>query len=292
MFLSTLVRSQNFTTREHCFLSDFILNPAAAGTEEDIVAILSAKKNWMGIKGSPGTNMLNIHAKVSDLGLSKPKKYISRDLSRIGVGLGIYNDSNGPLSVTGVQAAYAQHVRLSSKLLFSAGISVKLSQYVLDETVFKATDPDDPNISYQKEKTLMPNFNVGIYLRHKKFHIGLSTTNPAELKNKNVVFYKLENVRTLYLSGAYKFTLPNEKDLEVRAITRYFDGQFWADFIARYYYKKFFWYGVGYATTDFYSVYGALRFKKLDFGYVYEYTPSPIYKRASGNHMVFIAYNL
>jgi len=293
LFLLYTLRAQNFTTREHCFLTDFVFNPAAAGTEEGMVAVLSAKKNWTGLKGSPGTNMFSLHLKASDLGISKPRQYISKDFSKTGIGLGLYNDMNGPLVTTAIQLAYARHVRLNNKLFLSFGLSAKLTQYMLDESVLKATDPDDNDLTFQKQSTILPNFNSGLYLRHKSYHIGLSVTNLFNLtNNNNINFYKEELMRTWYLSGAYLFKLPASNGLEPKLLVRYYNKQIWVDVLVRYYFQKHFWVGLGYATTGFYSFYAALKFGKFDYGYTFEYSPSPIYKTTHGNHMLFISYNL
>lgn len=284
--------SQNFTTREHNFMMPLIYNPAVAGTEEEAVALLSAKRSWIGVKNGPAMNLLSAHAKASDLGFSRPKKYISNGSELMGIGMSIYNDRNGPLSANGLQLAYAYHVSLSGDKLLSFGLSAKLTQYMLDETVFKATDPDDPNISYNRQSTLMPDVNAGVLLHHRDFYAGLSATNLGGFRRRALNFVNEDNLRTLYLTAGYKFTLPNDKVLQTTVLTRYSGNRLWLDIMARYHYRKFLWYGAGYATPGTWSGFGAIRVRKMDFGYVYEYYNSPLYNYSRGNHMIFIGYNL
>lgn len=285
-------KSQNFVSQESVFPSMLIFNPAIAGTEDKIAAILSVKKNWVGIKNSPGSNLFNIHAKAADIGFSKPKQYISNHFANVGLGLGLYNDNNGPLLTNAVQLAYSHHLFLSEKVFLSFGLSAKLTQYTLNQTIFKPIDPGDPNISMTKENVSSPNFNFGLLLKHKKYFIGLSSTNLVDFNNSNKKLEIEEDIRSIYFCTAYKFMFNSSNILEPVAIIRTYQSDFWINFQLKYYYSKYFWLGVGATSQNLYSGTFAIKYKQFDFGYVYEYSKSKIYRHSLGNHMVFIGYNI
>lgn len=297
IFLTTFIfiqnlRSQNFTTREHCFFSNMIYNPSVVGTNENTYVYFSSKKNWTSIDNSPYTCMLNVHTKASNLQFSNrpsPKKKL---YSKIGIGLSIYRDINGPLSVTGIQTAYSYQIPLKNKSIFSMGLSAKIAQYALDENVFKPTDQYDTKISFTRQKGIIPNFNFGLYLKKENYYIGLSSTNLAKLSSKNITFYNQEIHRTLYLVGAYKFNFIKDSKIEPNVLFRYDYSNLWFDFTTKYYYKNLFTVGLGYSTSGFYSTFLSTTLKEFTMGYAFEYSTSPIYKLSNGNHQIFIGYHL
>lgn len=283
--------SQNFITREHILYSELLYNPAIAGTKDDVVFVVTDKRNWIGIKDAPRTAILNIHMKADDLGFSKPKKYISNFSTNIGLGLSLYNDRNGPLSVNGIQISYAYHLLLTEETKLSMGISTKITQYSLNETIFKAVDMDDPLISWNKINATIPNINSGLWLYNNKYFTGLSFANLIDFnKQKNVIYYK-ENIRTLYLTGGYNIFI-SKSTLEPVILVRYLNNNTWIDATLKYKYKNCIWLSASYESPNLSTICLAIKYRKYCLGYGYEYSFSPIYNYTYGNHQIFIGYNL
>jgi type IX secretion system PorP/SprF family membrane protein len=287
-------KTQNFVTQEHCFVSDFIYNPAVAGVEENIVANISVKKNWIGIKDSPSTSLLNLYSNVANLGFVKNKKHISDKSLNVGLGLGLYSDKNGPLNTNGIQIAYSYQILLTKSLRLSMGLSAKLTQYSLNQGVFKPTDKDDPLLSNNTENLLRPNFNFGFWLYNTEYYLGLSTTNLADFNEfGNGLNYK-ETIRALFLKSGYKFSLNSNSILEPSLLLRSNKNKSFVDVNLKYTYIKHFWtaFGWGWGSPNAFSICLGFNVKDIYFGYIYEYSSSPLYSYSKGNHSLFLGFNL
>jgi len=288
--LAITCKAQNFITQEHSYLTDFVFNPAVAGSEENTVALMSFKRNWTGIKTAPATAMLNIHTKATNLGLSKSKKFNTHVVSKIGLGLGVYSDRNGPLTTRGFQIAYAYHLLLNKETKLSMGLSSKLMQYGLNQDVFVLYDPNDPIVGNDRVSRFMLNFNFGFLVYHKKFHAGIASTNIGDFNDNYYKFYYEETVRALYLHGGYKFNFANSV-LEPNILLRSAKNEKKMDVVLKYYYKDIFWTSLGWSSPSFNSVCVAVKRKNISLGYLFEFSTAPLYKYSYGNHLVFMGYN-
>lgn len=285
------IKAQNFISKEHCYLTEFIYNPAVAGSDENITALFSFKRNWTGIKNAPSTAMLNVYTKASNLGLSTSKKFNKRVVSKIGIGLGLYSDKNGPLGTNGFQLAYSYHLPLFEETKLSMGLSAKLMQYGLNQDVFVMYDPYDPIVGEGRITRYMLNFNFGFLVYHKKYHVGISSTNIGDFNDWYNEFYYQENIRTLYLHGGYKFTFPNAV-FEPTLLLRSIKNEKKMDMILKFIYKDKIRTAIGWSSPCFLSANIALKWKEIIFGYVFEFSTAPLYKYSYGNHMAYIGYNL
>ena len=68
------------------------LNPAVAGSREQIHMDLSYKREWVKFPGAPSTSILNFHAPLAN--------------QRLAVGFGLIMDKAGISSMSGLQAAF------------------------------------------------------------------------------------------------------------------------------------------------------------------------------------------
>jgi len=132
---SLSVSAQQIEQFTQYMLNDFIINPAAAGSEDHGEARLMYRKQWAGAFNGdePTTIIASAHTGLD--------KYPS-----IGLGLSLFNDVTGPSKRTGVHLAYAYHIPLETGAKFSIGLAGKLAQQSLDWESLVTTDPNDPSI--------------------------------------------------------------------------------------------------------------------------------------------------
>jgi len=280
-------RAQNFTSIERYFLTEMVFNPAAAGSNEDLTAILSNRKTWAGMEESPRLSMFNMHFKAADL-LNNSRDFIGDHGSRWGFGLGLYNDVNGELKVNSAQIAAAYYLPLSNDYMLSFGLAPKFYQSVLNENELKPTDPGDPNLSTVQQKSTFFNLNSGVYLRSRQLRLGFSATNIAPLSTDARNFYQFAKIRTWYLSCRYTFVLAENFVLEPYLLLRNYDNDFRADLLIRQRLGKHFTIGFGLATKKAYSALFSIELGDYSLGYLFEVVNSPLYGYSNGNHMFFI----
>ncbi len=284
-------KAQNFSGNERYYLTELVFNPASAGSNEELTAILSRRKTWASREGSPTLTMLNVHVRTSDL-YNNPRDFIGSRSSRWSAGLGLYKDQNGLLNTNCIQIPVAYRIKLSSKYTLSFGLAGKFYQSVLSEQDFLATDPGDPHLNNISQQAVFLNFNSGLYLSSSKLRIGLSSTNLAPLSRNARNFYNFEDIRAVYLSCRYKFTLSEDHEFEPYLLLRSDHGGLRADLLLKQSLGKNVGVGFGLASKMGYSFLFSIKVKSYSLGYLLEYSASPLYKYTNGSHMFFLAKSL
>ncbi|MBI4645390.1 MAG: type IX secretion system membrane protein PorP/SprF [Bacteroidia bacterium] len=274
-------KSQQLPIYSQYMWNSFLLNPATAGSVSYIPIQLTVRQQWVGLKNSPKTYALSAHTLL--------------DNNTMGVGGYIFNDKYGPISRTGMLAAYAYHLNLTkfdSKL--SLGLSLSGFQFKFDERDLIITDRDDPLLSNNVETKFMPDASFGSYFYNERFYIGLSAAQLLQLKvnlGENTKQNKL--VRHYYLLGGYYFKLSNDFDIEPSVLfkaTKAVPVQL--DINAKVTYKKNYWIGLSYRTSDALIVFLGAKFEGFFFGYAFDYPLSHINNHCAGSHEFMLGYHL
>lgn len=290
LFLSLIVLAGFWTTSSaqqlplysQYMMNGFLLNPAIAGSVDYFPVNLTARQQWVGINDAPSTQALSTHVLLNN--------------QKIGLGGYIFNDKFGPVSRMGIQACFAYHLPLpgiDSKL--SMGLAFKGFQYKLDETALILINDDDPAISKAVESTFVPDADFGLYLYNNDYFVGLAATQLIEFKIKLGDNINNENkmVRHYFFTGGYKFQLSDQFELEPSLLVKGTERTpFQIDFNTKAYYKKSYWLGFSYRSSN--DIIAMLGFKvgKFYMGYAFDYTTSNIKNYSSGSHEIMIGFNI
>jgi len=113
-------------------LNQYLINPAAAGTSDYLSIGTSFRQQWAGFKDAPRTQMLTSNGKVGE---------------NMGVGGILYNDITGPLRNLGFTGSYAYHIKTSDNNKLSLGLSLSVTQHVLDGSGFVLNDEVDNTLN-------------------------------------------------------------------------------------------------------------------------------------------------
>jgi type IX secretion system PorP/SprF family membrane protein len=171
--LSALVsQGQQMPLYSHYVLNYFQINPAVAGSTPCLDMKLGYRMQWVGVEGSPRTAFGNIHG---NFGKKKGNFH--------GIGGQVQTDDTGPLSFTGMNLAYAYHMKLNRKYTLSAGASLGFMQYRVD--VGQITLPEfqylnDPAFQGGAQEFLFPQINFGLWLYKDDRFYGFAIHNLVE----------------------------------------------------------------------------------------------------------------
>ena len=141
-----------------------VINPAYAGyREEPIVGVLS-RNQWIGIDGAPKTQSLYFD---SSFGEEK----------NTGIGISVVKDKLGLQEQTTGYLNYAHRLKVAShaRLAFGAGLGV--GQYIFNGDQAITDNPNDPNISTNIDKYIIPDLRLGLHFSTDNFYAGISATN-------------------------------------------------------------------------------------------------------------------
>ena len=258
----------------------YLVNPAAAGSTDYIPVTLIFRKMWVGVDNSPSIQMLSSNMPVGN---------------RMGVGMKIFNFSQGPLRHTGFEATYAYHIPLSEtgpKLSF--GLTGSFYQYYLDKESLNMEDPTDP-VLLGDSKKFVPDADFGMLLYDKKYFVGFTVASlfqgKINLGTEGVAEQK--KVRHYYLNGGYNFDASENIMLQPSVMMKMIEaGVFQADINFMMVFNKMINFGVSYRTGDAVGIQVGYQNDFLLFGYNYDIAVSDIRTQTSGSHEIIFIYKI
>ena len=279
MFASTL-KAQQLPLYSQYMMNAFLLNPGITGSVDYVPLRLTARQQWAGIKDAPSTQAISAHGLLNN--------------QKMGVGGYIFNDKFGPISNTGIQASYAYHLPISGETKLGMGISFSAFQFKIDESNLHAIDNSDVALSWTTEKVFVPDANFGLYLYSDKYFVGISGAQLIQYKIKldNELAGNNQMIRHYYLTGGYTFTLNDNFDIQPSVLIKGTEKTpFNVDINVKAFYKKNYWLGLSYRTSESIIALLGLKVNRYYIGYAFDYTMSTIKNYSSGSHEIMIGVN-
>ena len=195
VFIAVLnFRGQQEAMFTHYNYTPLSFNAAYAGNKETTEVSIINRNQWVGFKGAPITQAINIDA---------PIKY-----RNIGIGLSVLNDKIGPLATTSVNFNFAYKFKITKKGIIALGLRgggdlLKSSANSLETIV-----ANDPFLINNASSLLVPNFGAGIYFKQKNTFIGIGVPRllTKEYDNSSgTILYTIE--KHYYLTGGVHIKL-------------------------------------------------------------------------------------
>ena len=279
------VQAQQMGTFTQTIENKYLINPAVAGSTEDMPVFLGYKQMWTGIDQAPSSQMLTFNMKINDkLG---------------GVGAQLFNYSTGPLSKAGVNLTYAYHLELNDDMNLSFGLTGSLYQVNLNRSELKVDNQNDMLILNGSEKLIVPDANFGVYFYAKNYYVGISSYQlfgrKVDLMNDDLSF---NQDRHYFLNAGYILEAHSDFDIETSLLVKYVESGFaqW-DVYVKGTYKKMVWLAAGYrsdfdfAPNDVVISLGVQQ-EKIKLGYAFDYNLTDIAGFSSGTHEIILMYML
>ena len=291
------VFSQEYSIYQNYYLNPSLINPAVAGTENYPSADLSVRKQWVGIPDAPTTYLLAVNFRIGRYDFYDPKKFINKGplklTDRIGLGVSIFRDINGPLAYTGGILSYSYHVNVNADSKLSFGMSAIFNYYSFNSSILKPDQSNDPYLLNGNDNGFNTNFNFGIYFYNDVYFIGFS----ADKILPGIQKVNDQNMEqpSLYLMGGYKLLKNNRNLILEPSLTfkKIANTNLSVDIHAKLYILRSHWIAVSYSTDDRINFrFGVLLYKRLYAGYNYEYTLTDIGSYSFGSHEIHLGINL
>lgn len=296
IFLFGTVSGQTNPDYDAYFKNAITINPASAGSENYPVLGLSYRKQWLNVPQSPGTQLFWGSIRVGRYDFYTPRLLINKSgyktKERIGLGLSVYNDQNGPLSKSGVQLAYSYHIPVEYDHL-SFGISASMSQYIIDQSDFDPLDPGDPEISGETERLFIPNANIGGMFYSQNIFFGISV---MELfKAKKIIQNRIAEVQPdVFINIGYKQRINKILDLEPSLLLNKINTQpYGINLHAKLYFYQYHWIALSSYSFQTVELMLALRVNQwFHVGYAFEYYTGDFSRAYNGAHSFMIGRNI
>lgn len=258
-----IAKAQQMPLFSQYMFSDFLINPAVAGTYDYYQIRTSHRFQWMGIQDPPITNSLGTYG-----------PFQKQDM---GWGAYIYSDVTGPTSKTGLYASYAFNFKISGDVRLSMGLSGGYFQYKLDRNKMEFEDnaAEPLNSVYT---AYYPDASAGIYLYDiKKFSLGISA---HQLVNNTIQVYDVDTSDVLnklmthaMITGAYKISISGRFQVEPSFFIKSVEtSNIQAELTARMIYKKRYWLGAAFRSNKTSSALLGFDYdNKLFMGFAYDF---------------------
>ena len=273
-----LSAQQEALTTQYMF-NGLSINPAMAGSDDNLSVTGIIRSQWVGIHGAPNTQVLSIHSPMRS--------------DNYALGLNVTHDKIAVTGRTTISPSYAYRLHFKNGAILSLGIQASIMNYKAGLTDLNPKDGTDA-VFTTDVNTWMINFGVGAYYYTNKYYIGISA--PMLLNNNysssGAKISEAKLTRHYYLNAGSVFDLDENYHLKPSVLVRYTEKSYMtADINLNLYYKRFFGIGISYRTTE--SISGLFELfinDNLMMGYAYDYIISDIQMATSGSHEIMINY--
>ncbi|WP_239986544.1 MULTISPECIES: PorP/SprF family type IX secretion system membrane protein [Arenibacter] len=276
------------------YLADnpFVLSPTYAGIGDHVKIRLNGLAQWVGIKDAPRTQSL-----AADMRLGE----------KSGIGLFLYNDSNGYTKQQGARISFAHHLTLNryEDEFLSFGISYNFNQFRLNVEEFIDAG-FDPGVTDDRS-TSNHNFDIGLLYRKNSFYFSVNASNVI---NKDVYIfdpiYEPNKLRNFYAYTGYRYKKSRNSNMEIEPSLLYkifeSDGRSEADLNLKfrwYDFEDYYYAGVTYRFLNdqigrplYIAPLAGLKKSNFYFGYSYQIILNEILGYSTGTHVVTIGVDL
>ncbi|MFP4557262.1 MAG: type IX secretion system membrane protein PorP/SprF [Bacteroidales bacterium] len=306
MLLAGAASAQQQPIYSQYMMNPYLLNPAIAGYQGITDFNLTAREQWLGYSDAPSTYAISGQTRILKSSFRNRSRMIKnrvrrrRPSGRVGFGGYLFNDMNGSVRRTGLQATYAYHIYVRD-IQYSAGVSLSAFQFKADVSTSDLYDPSihDPLIQPgQANADLSPDANIGFLVSGDNFYAGLSATS---LFQSSIQFglgnsqsaYRL--VRHYYLLGGYKFQQRrSDYGFEPSIMMTLTEKLSWnLDINVKGYYKDDYWAGLSFRTSGAAIIMFGMNYQQFYFGYAFDYNWGDITTfNHLGSHEIMIGMRL
>ncbi|TXN37656.1 type IX secretion system membrane protein PorP/SprF [Flagellimonas hymeniacidonis] len=269
----------------------FLMSPTYAGIGDHIKVRLNGLTQWVGIEDAPDTQTLAADARIGN---------------RSGIGMLMYNDSNGETKQRGARVSFAHHLILNryDDIFLSFGISYNFNQFRIDVENFVDNNGQLPT---DDKSTTNHNFDLGFLYRLNKFYITLNASNilNKDLAQFNPVF-EPNTLRNYYAYAGYSISKNKNSKLELEpsVFFQWFesDGRSVTDVNAKFRFHDFedyYYVGLTYRFLNdqigkplYIAPIAGLKKSDFYFGYSYQVITNEILGYSSGTHVLTVGLDL
>lgn len=255
-----------------------VINPAYAGSRENLSFGLLYRNQWTEIDGAPETGTFFVHSPVGN---------------NLGLGLSVIADQLGPVKETNAYVDFSYTLNLGGEHRLALGIKAGATFHDIGLANIALINPNDPFFQNINETT--PNIGAGAFYYTDKYYLSVSVPNMLSSvhlsQNGNNIGSETQHY---FVSGGYVFDVSPNTELKPSFLVKSaFDAptSFDLNLNARFY-KKF-EIGASYRLDDSFS--GLVNFAitpSLRIGYAYDAVSSDINEFAPASHEVMLLFDL
>lgn len=264
-----------------------VMNPAYAGSKENISFGLLYRNQWVGVNGAPQTGTLSIHSPVG---------------KNVGLGLSVISDKIGPVEESNIYGDFSYTLKLGGDKRLALGLKSGLTFHKvgLFSEIGNGYVPQPNDVAF-KENTSNSFFNIGtgLFYYTNKYYLAASIPNVLNAKylliNDNGSEYKFGSEKQhFFVTGGYVFQLNENIKFKPSFMAKSaFNTPVSMDFSANTLFNGKFETGISYRLED--SISAMVNFEitpNLKIGYAYDYNTSKLNLTTNSSHEFILLFEL
>lgn len=263
--------------------NEMFINPAYAGSREQLSSTLVYRNQWVGIDGAPKTQTASINGPMLN--------------QKLGLGLTVMNESIGVTKQFAVYGNYAYRMQVGEGAL-AMGIQGGFINHQENLSEVITNEENDNEFLFNTPKVILPNAGFGVYYNTDRFYAGLSV--PRTLRNKvegdgtgDVITDFDFSTWHYYMTAGYVFPVSDHIKLKPTVMFKAVEAApLIGDITINALFKDVFWLGAAVRTKDSFA--GMLTVQatpSLRIGYSYDYTTTELNNYNSGTHEINVGYD-
>ena len=259
-----------------------VMNPAYAGSKENLSLGLLYRKQWVEIEDAPTTATFFGHAPVG---------------KNVGMGLSVISDKIGPVEENNIYADFSYTLNLGGEHKLAFGLKTGLTLHkvsLFDDVNSTLPDAGDPAFS---ENTSNSYFNIGsgLFYYTNKYYLGFSV--PNMIKSKHLDFNGREfgsEVSHYFVTGGYVFDISqNVKFKPFFMMKSAFEAPTSWDLSANFLFNEKFEIGGTYRLEDsFGAMVNYAITPNIKLGYAYDHIVSDLNVTTPSSHEIILLFDL
>lgn len=259
-----------------------VINPAYAGSKENLSIGMLYRKQWVEIEDAPTTATLSGHAPVG---------------KNVGLGLSVISDKIGPVEENNIYADFSYTLNLGGehKLAFGLKTGITLHNVALYSDIYNSLpQPNDPAFSEDTNNSYL-NMGAGFFYYTNKYYLALSV--PNMIKSKHLDFNGREfgsETSHYFLTGGYVFDVSeNIKFKPFFMLKSAFNAPSSLDLSTNFLFNQKFEAGVTYRLDDsFGAMVNYAITPNVKLGYAYDHIVSDLNVTTPSSHEIILLFDL
>lgn len=264
-----------------------VMNPAYAGSKENLAVGLLYRAQWVDIEGAPKTGTLSVHSPVG---------------KNVGLGLSAITDRIGPVDETNVYADFSYTLNLGGEHRLSLGIKAGATFHKVglfsDIGNGHVPDTNDPAFRENSSNTFL-NIGTGLFYHTQKYYLALSVPNMLkskhlDIRNDGREYQFGSETQHYFLTGGYVFDLSENTKLKPSFMLKSaFDAPTSLDASANMMFFDRFEIGATYRLDDSFG--GMVNYAvtpNIRIGYAYDRIISDLKVSTQSSHEIMLLFDL
>jgi type IX secretion system PorP/SprF family membrane protein len=264
-----------------------VINPAYAGSKENLAVGLLYRDQWVDIEDSPTTATLSAHSPVG---------------KNVGLGLSVVNDRIGPVEETNFYGDFSYTLNLGGEHRLALGIKAGLTLHDVglysDIGQNNVPDADDPAFQENVNNTYF-NVGAGFFYYTDNYYVAFSVPNMLKSKHLDITDNGQERrfgseTQHYFLTAGYVFQLNDNIKFKPSALLKSsFEVSPSFDVSANFLFYERFEIGATYRIDDsFGAMVNYAITPNLRIGYAYDHIVSDLNVTTPSSHEVMVLFDL